>query len=145
MSRYTDFKLFWETYGGYPDRAFQSPDLIWIVGSGASAARCKVERVRNHLGPRTFTAVWETIPYEPVEAFKVMLDEIGAFDQLKPLVTVRDSSPYMTVWDFEGLVGERAFHFSLEWFDALPPSTPLGQRFFEALYALRGGNPFFDR
>jgi hypothetical protein len=42
MGRYADFTLYWESWGGYPDREepFGLPQLTWFVASAGSAARC---------------------------------------------------------------------------------------------------------
>lgn len=141
MSHYTDFKLYWEEWGGYPDReyAFGNPSLFWIIARGDAAGACKVFRTATGSMTSEDHAEWARIPYELVAPLPALLEEIGVFDVPKPLVISNPKGFYRCVWDFTGVIGDRPFHFSIN-FCSGPISeeyTPLGRRLNEILFALR--------
>jgi hypothetical protein len=144
MSHYTDFKLYWEEWGGYPDReyAFGNPSLFWIIAQGEDAVACKV--FRTSTGSQTLEdhAEWARIPYELVAPLPALLEEIGVFGALKPLLISNPEGDYRFVRDFTGVIGDRPFHFSLN-FCSGPINaeyTPLGKRLNEILYAIKNSS-----
>jgi hypothetical protein len=141
MSHYTDFKLYWEEWGGYPDReqAFGNPRLLWIIAQGEGAASCKVFRTSTGSMTSEDHAQWTRIRYELVAPLPPLLEEIGVFENPQPLVLSNPAGDYRCVWDFTGVIGDRPFHFSTN-FCSGPQSeewTPLGRRLHEILFALR--------
>jgi hypothetical protein len=141
MSHYTDFKLYWEEWGGYPDReyAFGNPSLFWIIAQGESAVACKVFRTPTGSMTSEDHAEWARIPYELFAPLPALLEEINVFENPQPLVLSNPAGIYRCVWDFTGVVGDRPFHFAIN-FCIGPVSeewTPLGRRIKEILFALR--------
>jgi hypothetical protein len=141
MAHYTDFKLYWEEWGGYPDRehAFGNPRLFWIIAQGESAAACNVFRTSTGSMTSADHAEWARIPYELFTPLPALLEEINVFDNPQTLVLSNPAGDYRCVWDFTGVVGDRPFHFAIN-FCSGPVSeewTPLGRQFRENLFALR--------
>jgi hypothetical protein len=139
MSHYTDFKLYWEVWGGYPERTypFGNPELIWIIASENSAARCQVFSESKGSMTLQWKAEWDKIEYEVVDRLKNVLEDIGAFDNLKPLVANAAEGDYRSVWDLTGVDGDRTFRFSLTWTTPGEQWTALGERFREIMGLLR--------
>lgn len=139
MSRYTDFKLYVEEWGGYPERdhAFGNPGLFWLIASGDKAARCQVSCIPRGAMGASWEASWTSVPYALVEPIPHLLEEIGAFGDLQPLVVPGGVGDYRLVWDVTGVVGVRPFHFSLDCIAPGAKLTELGERLRSAVSAIR--------
>ena len=139
MAHYTDFKLYWEDWGGYPDRScpFGEPTLMWVIATKDRTARCIVDRAHRGAMDVTWNAKWKGIPYSLVEPLPNLLEEAGVFTESKPLVEDAADGDYLAVWDLTGIVRARAFHISLKFTCPGERWTPLGQKVEAALYALR--------
>jgi hypothetical protein len=139
MSRFSDFKLYWEDWGGYPDRdyPFGNPTLMWLIASKDAAARCMVRSDAKGAMDVSWSARWESIPYTLVEPLPALLDEIGAFGAAQPLVQDAPDGDYLSVWDLTGVVGERPFHLSVKFSCPGEIWSPLGHRLRDALMELR--------
>lgn len=139
MSRFTDFKLYWEDWGGYPDRdyPFGNPTLTWLIASKQSAARCIVRSEAEGAMSVNWHASWENVPLALAEPLPALLQDIGAFGAPQPLVEDPADADYLSVWDLTGAVGTRAFHMSIKF--GCPGETwlPLGRRLRDALMELR--------
>ena len=83
MAHYTDFKLYWELWGGYPDRdlPFGQPELLWFVAAKNNAARCAVRSDAKGSTELVWHANWQNIPYSLIQPLPALLDEIGAFGE----------------------------------------------------------------
>jgi hypothetical protein len=139
MSRFTELKLYWEDWGGYPDRdyPFGNPTLTWLIASKEAAARCVVRSASQGAMDVGWSASWENIPYTLVEPLPALLEEIGAFGAAQPLVEDAPDGDYLSVWDLTGAVGERAFHLSVKFSCPGEIWSPLGHRLRDALMELR--------
>jgi hypothetical protein len=138
MGRFVDCRLYWEEYGSYPDRdqPFGLPSLVWVIAKD-KAARCRVSAEPKSASEVLWSADWKQVPYATVQGLKDMLEEVGAFGELKPLVENGRGGDYLVVWDITGVVGDRAFHFSVEFTAPGERWTPIGERFRQVLAALR--------
>ena len=139
MSRFTDLKLYWEDWGGYPDRdyPFGNPTLMWLIASKQSAARCIVRSETAAAMVVNWSASWENIPSALVEPLPALLHDIGAFGTPQPLVEDRPDADYLSVWDLTGAVGDHAFHISIKFGCPGECWLPLGRRLRDALMELR--------
>src|SRR5271154_6634430 len=79
MSRFTDLKLYWEDWGGYPDRdyPFGNPTLMWLIASKQAAARCVVRSEAQGAMTVNWSASWENISPTLVEPLPALLHDIG--------------------------------------------------------------------
>jgi len=138
MSRFVDFRFYWEEYGSYPERdsPFGLPRLIWVVAKD-KAVRCQVSANPKTATEVAWSADWKPVPCEAVQRLKDALEETGAFGEVKPLVENGPPGDYLVVWDITGAIGDRAFHFSVEFTTPGERWTPIGERFQRALAALR--------
>jgi hypothetical protein len=138
MGRFTDFRFYWEEYGSYPDRnyPFGLPSLVWIVAKD-KAVRCRVCSESKSASEVLWTAAWKQIPYESVQRLKDILEEVGAFGELQPLVQNRHGGVYLVLWDITAVVGDHTCHFSVEFTTPGERWTPIGKRFQEVMAALR--------
>ncbi len=138
MPPFTDFKLYWETWGGYADRdaPFGAPGLVWILASRTEAARCSVTASPKSASEVLWSAQWTPVPQALIEPLPPLLEQIGAFGQLQPLVSGSAEGPYFSLWDLTGVLHGRAFHFSLRFTCPGEQWTPLGRRLADALRAL---------
>lgn len=147
MSHYTDFKLYWEEWDGYPDRehAFGNPNLFWTIAQGESAVACKVFRTSTGSMTSADHAQWARMPCEIFAPLPALLEEIGVFGVLKPLVQSDPAGEYRCVHDFTGVMGEKPFHFAINYCAPHPELelewTPLGTRLMEILYAIKNSAP----
>jgi len=139
MSRFTEFRLYWEDWGGYPDRdyPFGNPTLTWLIASKEAAARCVVRPDAKGAMDVSWSASWESIPYTLVEPLPALLEEIGAFGAPQPLVEDAADGDYLSVWDLTGAVGDRAFHLSVKFSCPGEIWSLLGHRLRDALIELR--------
>jgi hypothetical protein len=140
VAHFTDLKLYWEQWGGYPERdhPFGNPDLVWIVATRGAAARCRVVGVPAGAMEIRWEASWSSIPYPLVEPLPNLLEEIGAFGTLKPLVASGASGDYRVVHDITGVLDSRAFHFALNFTTPGHAWTPFGERLMRMLEAISG-------
>ncbi len=138
MGHFTDFKLYWEVWGGYPDRShpFGNPELLWVIASENSAVRCRVFPEAKGAMTIDWNVKWEKIALDVVGQIKNILEEIGAYDKLQPVVTNTVEGDYLMVWDITGVEGSRAFSISLKWTTPGEQWTPLGERFREIMSLL---------
>jgi hypothetical protein len=139
MAHFTDLKLYWEEWGGYPERRypFGEPTLTWILATRDSAARCLIRAESKGAMDVSWTASWAKLPSHLIEPLPALLEDIGAFDSQKPLVADAPDGAYLTVWDLTGVLLDRPFHLSLKFTRPGERWTPLGQRLRTALIALR--------
>jgi hypothetical protein len=148
MSHYTDFKLYWEQWGGYPDRSypFGNPNLVWIVATTDSAARCLVHQESRGAMTVEWKANWEQIPYALVAQLIPLLDEACAFSNTplsdeRALVQPSADGDYLCVEDVTGVLGDRPFHLSIKYLVPGSVWSPLGERLRSALIAMRDYKP----
>jgi len=139
MSRFTYLKLYWEDWGGYPDRdyPFGNPTLMWLIASKETAARCVVRSDVKGSMDVSWSANWEKIPYILIEPMPALLEDIGAFGAPQPLVEDAPDGDYLSVWDLTGVVGERAFHRTIKFSCPGEIWSPLGHRLRDSLMELR--------
>ena len=105
---YTDFKLYWEAWGGYVDRPapFGLPNLLWVIASGTKAAFCSVNHVIDALHPhkeRGWSAVWQDLDPDVFAPLPGLLTEAGAFGDPQPLVADPGDGVYRAVDDLTGV------------------------------------------
>lgn len=139
MGRYTDFRLYWEIWNGYPDREepFANPNLVWVIASDDNASVCSV---RREPGPSAHEIVWNARWRRlAVDEFR---DLLGLLDQAQhaPLSTAVAGGDYLIAWKVTGVRSRRPFGLSAE-YTAGPGGaglTPLGQRMATMLHALEG-------
>jgi hypothetical protein len=138
MGKFADFQFYWEEYGSYPDRDFPFglPTLIWLIAKD-NAVRCRVSAESKSAMEVQWSADWKQIPSEIVQRLTDILEEVGAFGELKPLVENSQDGDYLVVWDLTGVFGQRTFHFSVEWTCPGERWTLIGERFREVMVALR--------
>jgi hypothetical protein len=144
VSQYADFKLYWEEWGGYADRAepFGNPSLLWILAYGENAMACKVYNTPTGSQTATDHAVWQRIPYANVAELPQLLEEISHLDDLTTLVTpppanAKPEGIYRCVWDLTGAIGNQPFHFSINFCTPGETWTPLGQRLCNVLVGIK--------
>jgi hypothetical protein len=150
MSPYTDFKLYWEEWGGYADRAepFGNPSLLWLLAHGENAMACKVYRTIRGSHDIADHARWQRVPYADIAALPGLLEELGALDalcSLQDMSTLVASNPegeypegiYRCEWDLTGTIGSRPFHFSVNYCTPGETWTPLGRRLCNALFGVK--------
>jgi hypothetical protein len=140
MAIFTDFKLYWESWGGYPDRSFPfgNPSLFWLLASGTGAARCAVARDSSGPARDHWTARWEQVPWDLAEPLPALLRECGAFGEPAPIVTDAVDGDYRVVWDLTGVSNDEPFHLCVNYILPGERWTPLGIRLRDALGALQG-------
>jgi hypothetical protein len=144
MSHYTEFKLYWEQWGGYPDRTypFGNPNLVWVIATKDSAARCLVRQESRGAMDVQGKADWERIPYTLVEQLIPLLHEAGVFSAaphigMDALVQPAANGDYLCVEDLTGVLDNRPFHLSLKYSAPGGEWSPLGERLRTVLIALR--------
>jgi hypothetical protein len=143
MGRYTEFTLYWETWGGYPDRAepFGLPQLTWFVASADSAARCVVRSQPEGSMGVTWSAEWQQLPRELLAPVPGLLEEAGAFGEPAPLVVGDAPGDYLVVWELTGALRDRPFRLSVQHKQPGCQWTPLGQRLSDSLHSLQAYQP----
>jgi hypothetical protein len=144
MSPYTDFKLYWEEWGGYANRAepFGNPSLLWLFASGENAAACKVYRTIHGSQDVADHARWQRFSYTDIAALPALLEELGSLEDISTLVV---SNPlgaypegvYRCVWDLTGTIGNCPFHISINYCTPGEIWTPLGQRLCRVLFDVK--------
>lgn len=146
MGRYTEFTLYWEDWGGYPDRKspFGLPQLTWFVASPDSAARCLVRSESKGSMEIAWNAEWQQLPRELLDPVPGLLEEAGAFGEPVPLVGDVAAGDYLMVWELTGAVRDRPFRLAVE--RTVPGSqwTALGQRLADSLHSLATYQPGND-
>jgi len=139
MAHFTEFKLYWEIWGGYPDQdyPFGNPTLVWVIASKDSAVRCLVDGEPRGPMEISWSADWKDIQFSLTEPLPVLLEEAGAFSIPKQLVQGAPDGDYLEVWDLTGIFRDRPFGLSLKFTWPGEQWSPLGQRLRSALMALR--------
>jgi hypothetical protein len=139
MAHFTDLKLYWEDWSGYPERSnpFGEPTLTWILATRDAAARCLISAEAKGAMDVTWKAGWTKLPFRLVEPLPALLEDVGAFGSQRPLIADGPDGAYLTVWDLTGVVLDRTFHLSLKFTRPGERWTPLGERLRTALIALR--------
>jgi len=139
MAHFTDLKLYWEDWSGYPERSkpFGEPTLTWILATRDAAARCLIRAEAKGAMDVTWKAGWTKLPFRLVEPLPAILEDVGAFGSQKPLIADGPDGAYLTVWDLTGVLLDRSFHLSLTFTRPGERWTPLGERLRTALIALR--------
>lgn len=137
VSRYTDFTLYWETWGGYPTRKepFGLPNLTWFVATADGAMGCRVRAQPKDSMTVTWSAEWQPLPRELLDPLPGLLEEAGAFGQAAALVANSAAEgDYLEVWELSGALRDRPFHLTVhhtipgEW-----PPLSLGRRLSNCL------------
>lgn len=143
MGRYTEFTLYWESWGGYPDRAepFGLPQLTWFVASAGNAARCVVRSQPEGPTRVTWSAQWEPLPRELLDPVPGLLEEAGAFGEPAPLVRDNAAGDYLVVWELSGVLRDRPFRLTVQHKQPGCRWTPIGQRLSDSLRALQAYPP----
>jgi hypothetical protein len=138
MSRYTQFKLYWEDWTGYPDQShpWAEPTLVWIVATRETASRCLVDRQAKD-NKVIWNANWQALPYSKVRELVRLLHEVGVFDKPKQLVEDSGDGDYLSVWDLTGVLDDRVFHMSLSFRSPGHKWNTLGQQLKNALFETR--------
>jgi hypothetical protein len=136
MAHYTDFKLYWEQWGGYPDRAesFGNPSLLWILSQGENVGGCKVYRTTQGSQDVTDHAVWRHLSATDIEALKCLIQQCSTYDG--ELVASNPDGDYRVVWDFTGTIGIEPYHFSINYCSPGENWTSPGKRLKDFLYDL---------
>lgn len=139
MSRYTQFKLYWESWSGYADKIhpFSEPTLVWVIATSETASRCLVDRKAKDNTRGIWNANWEVIPYSTVRELVRLLHEVGAFDEPKQLVQDSQDGDYVCVWDLTGVVDDHAFHISVSFRSPGQKFSTLGEQLKNVLHEIR--------
>jgi hypothetical protein len=142
MSHYTDFKLYWEQWGGYPAEAksFGNPSLLWILSKGENLGGCKVYRTIQGSQDITDHAVWRQLANVDIEALKCLIQECIRYDG--ELVVSNPDGDYRFVDDITGVIGNQPFHFSINYCCPGESWTSLGKRLRNILFSMQ--NKFDD-
>lgn len=134
--RYTSFSLYWESWGGYPDREtpFGAPTLVRVL---ASASYASVTLVGNRpSGPDVITAArTEPLSLDLVTPLPGLLS--AALAVPGPLVDDPGDGDYRVVEDLTGF-SDGPFQVSLDY--TTPASVtwaPEARRLMDALYRIR--------
>jgi hypothetical protein len=147
VGRYTDFTLYWERWGGYPERKepISLPELTWFIATADSAMRCLV-RAHAEGGTITWSAQWQRLPRELLDPVPGLLEEAGAFDEPVPLLEDITEGPYIEVWELTGALHDRPFRLVVQRTEPgqWPPLT-LGRRLSDSLSSLYTYQPGHDR
>lgn len=135
MGRYTNFSLYWESWGGYADReaAFGFPTLVCVVASAENAAVCTVITDPKRLPDIGWSADWRRVPLEDVAHLRALLEEVAQ----APVVTGAEGGDYLSVENLTGALHGHPFHVTFQYTMAAE-LTPLGRRLMTALAELRG-------
>jgi hypothetical protein len=138
MGHYVDVTLYWQRWGGYPDREipFGPPELWCFVAKEDRAARCLVSPLPDHTPAATPGAGWQQIPPGLLRPVPALLHEAGAFGAPLPLVTGPAVGDYLQVWELTGVVHDRPCHLTVRFTAPGTRWTPLGQRLADTLRAL---------
>lgn len=138
MGRYTDFSLLWTSFGGYANReeAFGLPSIVCVIAKEGRACRFHTWREPVSASDVRDLATWHDVPAETFGELRRLLDDIGAFGDLKPLLKSDGESPYFVSWEFTGTDAGRPFHFCLEWKAPGEVWTTDGERFRKVINSL---------
>src|SRR4030095_10794559 len=81
MAGYTTFTLYWEQWGGYPDRPypFGNPTLTWVVASPEHAACCAGTSTSRGSTGGSWGAKWRPVARRRIDPLPALLDDVGAF------------------------------------------------------------------
>jgi hypothetical protein len=140
VGRYTDFTLYWEKWGGYPERKepFGLPTLTWFIATADRAMRCLVRSQPKDATTVTWSAEWQQLPRKLLDPVPGLLEEAGAFGEPAPLL-VEDTAEgaYLEVWELTGALHDRPFRLAVHRteFGHWPPLT-LGRRLSDSLHSL---------
>lgn len=143
MGRYTEFTLYWESWGGYPDREepFGLPQLTWFVASAGSAARCVVRSQPEGPARVTWSAQWQQLPRELLDPVPGLLEAAGAFGEPVPLVEDNAAGDYLVVWELTGALRDRPFRLAVQHKQPGCQWTAVGQRLADSLRSLQAFQP----
>jgi hypothetical protein len=138
MAGYTTFTLYWEQWGGYPDRPypFGNPTLTWVVASPEHAACCAVTSTSRGSTEVSWGAEWRPVARRLIDPLPALLDDVGAFGAPAHLVDDAADGDYRVVWALTGVSGDRPFHLEVAFTCPGERWTPLGMRLRDALRAL---------
>jgi hypothetical protein len=141
MGRYASFSLYWESWGGYPERSypFGGPTLVRVLAS-ADFASVTLVGERSEGPQRLVTkARAERLPAELVTPLPGLLAAAGAFGDPVPLVDDPGDGDYLVVDDLTGFSDGRPFHLSLQHTtSAALVWRPAARRLMDALQSIRG-------
>lgn len=79
---------------------------------------------------------WTRVTRERVEEIERLLEEVGAFGTLKPLVEGNATGYYFVTWQITGSLKGRPFELQLNFVEPGEKWNALGQRFQDALARL---------
>ncbi len=134
--RYATFSLYWERWGGYPDRSypFGAPSLVRVLASSGGASVTLVDERSS--GPDVMTvARTSRLPVELVSPLPGLISSALAVSGA--LIDDPGDGDYQVVDELTG-VGEGAFHLSLAY---TTPSaavwTPAARELMDALNEIR--------
>jgi hypothetical protein len=138
MGRFVDFHFYWEEYSSYPDSdsPYGLPSLLWVIAKD-HAACCQVCAAPKSASQAVWSATWRQVSGKLVRRLNDILEEVGAFGDLTPLVQSPERGDSLTVWEITGAIKDRSFRFSVEFTSPGERWSAIGEEFRAILAALR--------